>query len=65
MGDVTVFRLVVAGIGLLGALALGGIVILSASGQEPPSSLGTVATGALAGLLGILVKAPNATNGKG
>ncbi len=63
--DVSVLRGVVFALGSVCCLAVGDIVIVAASGHEPPPSLGTLASMCAGALVGILVTPrPNGrTNG--
>lgn len=60
MPPITATRLVVALVGLLALVALGGIIALAWAGQPVPDVLQNVAVGSLTGLVGLLVPADRA-----
>ncbi len=53
--DTSIIRLAVTAIGLVCCLCVGGVVIVSATGREPPANLGNIAATCAGALVGILV----------
>lgn len=53
--DVIIMRIVVTALGAVSALCVVGIVIVAASGHEPPVALVTIGTTGVGALVGILV----------
>ena len=51
--DVSIFRLVIVSLGLIGAACIGGVIYLSAVGKEP-QALSAIASAAVGSLVGIL-----------
>jgi hypothetical protein len=52
--NVSILKMVVVIVGILGLFSVGGIIALAATGQSVPDVLQNIAVGGLTGLLGLL-----------